>query len=244
MRVVITGGGKVGEFLASQLLAHRHKVAIIEIDEKQIEQLVLRLQHQVMIVCGDGCDSSFQKDAGVDEADVFVATTGADDVNLVSCEIATMIHKVPRSIARVNSPKNERIFRRVGIEAVSSTSVISRMIESEALTGVAHAVMTLTQGNLVVTELVIRGKLEQIDEAERVADAEDTVDAADAKYFAASTQGRRVADIKLPEGALLIAVEHEGKVSIVNGSTVLYPGDTVVCVSQPGVQDRISESLL
>jgi trk system potassium uptake protein TrkA len=62
---------------------------------------------------------------------VFVATTGADDVNLVSCEIASLIHDIPRVIARVNNPKNERIFHKMGIEAVSSTTIIAQLIERE-----------------------------------------------------------------------------------------------------------------
>ncbi|MCL1880503.1 MAG: TrkA family potassium uptake protein [Actinomycetia bacterium] len=227
MYVVINGGGKVGEQLAHTLLDNRHRVAIIEINEKKIDALALRLQHQILIVHGDGCDSRIQDDAGTAEADIFVATTGSDDVNLVSCEIAKLVFNAPRSIARVNSPRNERIFRRVGVEAVSSTSVISRLIESEATAGAVHAVMTLAQGNLLVTEVII-------------------------PPFSTNTKGKRrigpagcqVADIELPEGVLLVAVGHEGEMSIVKGSTMLYPGDTVVCVSNTGQGEKIRECLL
>ena len=76
-------------------------------------------------------------------------------MNLVSCEVASTVFGVSRTIARVNSPRNERIFRRMGIEAVSSTSVISRLIEKEALEGAVHAVMSLSQGNLLITEVTI-----------------------------------------------------------------------------------------
>jgi len=135
MRIVINGGGKIGEYLANQLIAGRHQVAIIEINREKVEQLASRLDPTVVIVLGDGCDSAIQADAGADEADIFISTTGLDDVNLVSCEISMIVHKVPRCIARVNNPKNERIFRRVGIEAVSSTLVIANLIESDVLYG-------------------------------------------------------------------------------------------------------------
>ena len=135
MYVVINGGGKIGEYLANKLMAKKHRVAIIEKNERKIDSLITRLNYQPLVICGDGCDSSIQLDAGADEADIFVATTGSDDVNLVSCQIATIVHKVPRCIARINSPRNERIFKSLGIEAVSSTSVISQLIESEAISG-------------------------------------------------------------------------------------------------------------
>ena len=67
--------------------------------------------------------------------DVFVSTTGKDDANLVSCEIATRVFDVPRCIARVNTPKNMRIFREVGIECVSSTALIATIIEEDAMLG-------------------------------------------------------------------------------------------------------------
>ena len=74
------------------------------------------------------CDSDFQEDAGVRKADVFVAVTGRDDDNLVACEIATRVFNVNRCIARVNNPKNRRIFREVGIGGrVRRTILIANM---------------------------------------------------------------------------------------------------------------------
>jgi trk system potassium uptake protein TrkA len=155
MYIVINGGGKIGEYLATKMLSNHHEVAIIEQSSKRIDHLALALPGKALMIHGDGCDSVYQADAGTGQADIFVATTGLDDVNLVSCEIASLVFGVPRVIARVNNPKNERIFRRVGIEAVSSTTVITRLIESEATEGAVHAIMSLTQGNLVLTEVNI-----------------------------------------------------------------------------------------
>jgi trk system potassium uptake protein TrkA len=225
MFVVINGGGKIGEYLATNLLDNRHSVAIIEQNEKRIDHLAFTLPGKVLMILGDGCDSVYQADAGTGEADIFVATTGSDDVNLVSCEIATTVFGVKRTIARVNNPKNERIFRRMGIEAVSSTTVITRLIESEATEGAVHAVMSLTQGDLVLTEVTIpRGK--------RGGDPDE------------EENGHRVADISLPEGGLLVAVGNGSSLEIVNGSTVLHPGDAVICVSKEGLENKIRDALL
>jgi trk system potassium uptake protein TrkA len=226
MYVVINGGGKIGEYLATKLLGNRHEVAIIEQSAKRIDQLALALPGKALMILGDGCDSVYQADAGTGEADIFVATTGSDDVNLVSCEIASLVFGVPRVIARVNSPKNERIFRRIGIEAVSSTTVITRLIETEATEGAVHAIMSITQGDLVLTEVNIprRGRAVHEGEGER--------------------PGRRVADISLPEGSLLVAVGRGESLEIVKGSTVLYPGDAVICVSKEGLEDKVRDALL
>ncbi|MDR1082523.1 MAG: TrkA family potassium uptake protein [Coriobacteriales bacterium] len=226
MYVVINGGGKIGEYLATKLLGRRHEVAIIEQSGKKIEHLTVALPGKALMILGDGCDSVYQADAGTGEADIFVATTGSDDVNLVSCEIASLVFGVPRTIARVNNPKNERIFRRIGIEAVSSTTVITRLIESEATEGAVHAIMSLTQGDLVMTEVSIpkRGKA--------VADSDN------------SARGRKVADIALPAGSLLVAVGRGASLEIVTGATVLYPGDAVICVSKEGLEDKVRDALL
>ena len=116
MYIVINGGGKIGAYLASVLLKSGNDVAVIEKDVEAADHLSVELEGRYLIIHGDGCDSKYQEDAGIRRADVFVATTGQDDNNLVSCEIAQRVFNVPRCIARVNNPKNLRIFKEVGIE--------------------------------------------------------------------------------------------------------------------------------
>jgi Trk K+ transport system NAD-binding subunit len=86
--------------------------------------------------------------------------------------------------------------------------------------------MSLTQGDLVLTEVTIprRGVLGSETGAEQ--------------------QGRRVADISLPEGSLLVAVGRGESLEIVNGSTILYPGDAVICVSKEGLESAVRDVLL
>ena len=152
MYVVIAGGGKIGEYLANVLLESGNDVTIIEEDLETADRLSVVLQGRYLVIHGDGCDSKYQEDAGIRRADVFVATTGQDDDNLVSCEIAQRVFNVPRCIARVNSPKNLRIFHEVGIECVSSTTLIANLIEEETLLGSVSVVSSLTHGNVMLTE--------------------------------------------------------------------------------------------
>lgn len=222
MKIVINGGGKICEDLANTMHAKGHQVSVIEIDKKKVERLSRHIPQQVLLIHGDGCDSDFQRDAGIEDADIFVTTTGADDVNLVSSEIASLVFNVPRTIARVSNPKNNRIFRRMGIEVVSSTTVISRLIEMEVTEGAAHAILSMTQGDLIVMEVSLAAKLAH-----------------------KKPEGKRVVDIAglLPNESLLVAVGDGSNLSIVNGNTVLYPGDTLIAVSKQGLEDEVREVL-
>lgn len=218
MKIVINGGGKIGEDLANTMYAKGHQVSVIEVDKKRLASLSHHIPEQVLLILGDGCDSDFQRDAGIEDADIFVTTTGADDVNLVSSEIASLVFNVPRIIARVSNPKNNRIFRRMGIEVVSSTTVISRLIEMEATIGAAHAMLSMTQGDLIAMEVSLTAKLSN-----------------------KKPEGKRVADISglLPDESLLVAVGDGNKLNIINGNTVLYPGDTLIAVSKQDSEEEV-----
>ena len=206
MYIVIAGGGKIGEYLAAKLLFNDNYVVIIEEDEETACRLSVELEGRYMIICGDGCDSRFQEDAGIRKADVFVATTGQDDDNLVACEIAQRVFNVPRCIARVNSPKNLRIFRELGIESVSSTTLIAKLIEEEAMLGSISVVSSMTHGNVALAELTIP----------RFRNNKN------------SSEGILVGDIEMPEGSIIVALSTAEDVVVVNNETRLRPGDTVM----------------
>ncbi len=206
MYIVIAGGGKIGEFLAAKLLSDGNYVAIIEEDEQTARRLSIDLEGPYLVICGDGCNSRFQEDAGIRKADVFVATTGQDDDNLVACEIAQRVFDVPRCIARVNSPKNLRIFKEVGIESVSSTTLIAKLIEEEAMFGSISVVSSMTHGNVALAELTVP-RFKQIEN---------------------SDEGIAVGDIEMPEGSIIVALSTPDDVIVVNPATRIKPGDTLI----------------
>lgn len=219
MYIVIMGGGKVGIYLADVLLKQHHEVAVLEANRAQADRLSMELQGQYLIINGDGCDSDFQEDAGIRNADVFVAVTGRDDDNLVACEIATRVFNVPRCIARVNNPKNRRIFREVGIESVSSTMLIANMIEEEALLGSVGVVSALSRGDISLIEFGIPARMKHFD----------------------PEQGVPAYMIALPEGALLAAIDRReyNDAEIATPDSVLYPGDKAVVVAEHDVVDDV-----
>ena len=208
MYIVIAGGGKVGEYLATVLLRSGNEVALIEKDLNTADRLSMILQGRYLIIRGDGCDSKYQEDAGIRKADVFVAATGQDDNNLVSCEIAMRIYGVPRAIARVNAPKNQRIFRALGIESISSTEMIANLIEEETLMGTVSVVSSLSHGNVVLAEIPVPHM-----------------------RYHDNDEGISVYDIDMPENSIIAAVSTKDDVEVVGEDTTLYPGDTVIVVA-------------
>jgi len=131
MYVVINGGGKIAQALALNLLDDGHDIAIIERHTDTAEKILMATDNQALVIVGDGTDKKYQDDAGSSRADVFVATTGTDEDNLISCQLARVVFEVPRLISRVSDPSNQSIFAQFGIEAICSTLIISRMISEE-----------------------------------------------------------------------------------------------------------------
>lgn len=208
MHIIIVGAGKVGEYLARTTLEGGNDIAVIETDEARCDEIAKMLKGRITVFHGDGCNSRIMEDADIRHADVFVATTGRDDNNLVACEIASRVHKVNRCIARVNNPKNLRIFRKLGIECVSSTTLIGRMIEEEATLGNLNAMSTLAQGNIGIVEVRVREFR--------------------TPGLSPLTGASVYDDIDYPDEALPIAVVHDGTPQLVDEDTRVVVGDTVL----------------
>jgi trk system potassium uptake protein len=214
MYVVISGGGKVGSYLARNLVKNRHGVAIIEKRSGVVEKLAEELPTEVLLIEGDGCDVKYQEDAGVGHADILAAVTGDDDDNLVSCQLARARFAVKRTVARINSPKNEPIFHALGIEGISSTTIISRLIEEEATIGDIIRLQTLKKGQISLVE----------------------IDLPKNDCFACN---RKVCELNLPEGSVIATVVRGDRVIVPKGDTVMETGDRVLAVVTLGKEEAL-----
>jgi trk system potassium uptake protein TrkA len=214
MYVVIHGGGKVGSFLASTLYQKNHGVAVIDRRADVIAQLAEELPTKILLIEGNGCDVRFQQDAGVERAHVFASVTRSDEDNLVSCQLARTHFNVKRVVARVNNPKNERLFQTVGIEAISSTSVISQLIEEE-----------LTIGDIIKLHSLKRGQLALVE--------------AEVPPPAKKGESRLVSELHLPENMVLVTVMRGDTVIIPRGNTQLEAGDRILALSALGQETEL-----
>ncbi|MDO8963590.1 MAG: NAD-binding protein [Coriobacteriia bacterium] len=218
MFIVINGGGKVASYLARTLIERGHTVSLIEKREAVAEKLATELPKRPLIILGDGCDVAFQEDAGVGHADVFAAVTGDDDDNLVSCQLAKTAFGVPRCVARVNNPKNQHIFSALGIEAISSTLIISRMIEEETTIGDMRTLATLRKGNMAVVEIEL---------------PTDRCIVCD----------KAVKDLNLPVDCVLFAIVRGEDVITVHGDTAMQAGDVVFAFTSIDKEAALKKAL-
>lgn len=218
MYVVIAGGGRIGRYIARDLVTKHHEVTIIERERGGCEQLVA--EYDVLVIEGDACDVRYQQQAHVDRADVFIATTHEDDENLVACQLAKVEFRVPRAIARVNIPNNVEIFTKLGIEAVSSTRVISEMLEKEFSVGEVVHLLSFRGGKVSLVQVRIP---------------------ADAEH---APPPRFVADLDLPYEAVLVAIFRGEQTIIPRGNTEVRAGDEVVALTTPELEERLERILL
>lgn len=218
MYVVINGGGKVASYLARRLLERGNAVAVIEKRDEVARKLATELPGDPLIILGDGCDSVYQEDAGVTRADVFVAATGDDDDNLVSCQLAKIAFGVPRTVARVNNPKNEHIFRALGIEGISSTTIISQLIEEEATVGQIRTLMALRKGDMAIVEIAL-------------------------PTDRCIVCGKRVSELKLPVDCLIMAIIRGEEVIPAHGDTEFQPGDVVIAFTNISHERMLKKAL-
>ncbi|MBP3705336.1 MAG: NAD-binding protein [Clostridia bacterium] len=213
MIIVIMGGGKVGESLARRVLEDRHEVRLIEVGKERCYKLANELD--IEVICGDGTNLQALENAGVGEADCFIAISGNDADNLVAAQLAKNHFGAKKVIVRANDPRNMEMMHVLGVDyAVSSTEIIARIIEQEANLMEFHLVASLNKGRGQILSV----KLE--------ADS--------------ALNGLAVKDIVFPKGSLLISVVRKEKLIIPSGATVLQGGDEIIAVCE----EKAANSLL
>ena len=119
MYIIVAGGGKVGIRLAEELIHAGNEVLVLEKDPNRAAALGEELGDSAM--AGDACEVTTLDAAGVARADLVAAVSGDDEDNLVICEVARC-RGVARTIARINNPKNELLFKKRGVETTISAT--------------------------------------------------------------------------------------------------------------------------
>src|SRR3954471_11670217 len=152
MRVVITGAGSVGRSIARELLHNGHQVLIIDKDADDVQ--ASRVPDAAWLLA-DACEIAVLEEAKVHECDVVVAATGDDKANLVVSLLSKTEFGVPRTVARVNNPKNEWMFDESwGVDvAVSTPRLMTALVEAGVSTGGLVRIFTFQQGQPTMVEL-------------------------------------------------------------------------------------------
>ncbi len=208
LRVIIVGAGKVGRTLVDQLTKEGNDITIIDQDGKKVENLTN--MYDVMGIVGNGASYSIQMEAGIENADLFIAVTDSDELNLLCCTVAKRVGDTA-AIARVRTPdySNEVSYLRdkLGLAMIinpelESAREIARLFylpSALEVNSFAHG-----QAELIKYKIPENHILDHV----RISDIASSVLAKYAKL-------------------LICAVERAGEVTIPNGSFILEAGDVV-----------------
>ena len=154
MKSIIIGGGKVGYYLVKTLNEKSYDIVLIERDNKNCKEIAEDID--VDIIYGDGTDIDVLRDAGIEDAEIVAAVTGADEENLVICEIAKTSFNISKTIARVNNPINMSMFKALGVDkTVCSTQVIANLIEAEFEKESFKIIQTFERGSMILVDIEI-----------------------------------------------------------------------------------------
>jgi trk system potassium uptake protein len=157
MKIIIVGGGKLGNQIAHNMLDRKYSVKLIEKDKAKCMRLANDLDAEV--IYGDGTEMQTLEEAGAKNADCFIAVTGSDQDNLVASQLAKKEYKIKKVIARNNDPRNLDALRKLGPDiAVSSTEIITNMIEQEVDSAQMHLLATLNRGKASINTLKTAGR--------------------------------------------------------------------------------------
>ena len=217
MYIVIVGAGKVGYHLGKLLMAEGHEVMLIEKDRSKANLLSLEFHDAVMQ--GDGSTVEVLKLAGANRANVLVAATGNDEDNLVICQVAKLIFLRPRTIARVNNPRNEELFEGLGVDAsVSGTKLINAIIQEQVKAGdMMIPLLTLKEGDVEIVEVELTRSSHIVK--------------------------KKIKDLTLPSGSIFIAVIRGGEVIIPHGETEFQPEDKVLALVKRSSEEGLRKML-
>jgi trk system potassium uptake protein TrkA len=218
MFVIIAGGGRTGSQLALVLLSGGHKVLVLEHRREMLTSLHQELPTEV-IYEGNATDPTVLEQAGIRKANVIAACTSDDPANLALCFLARKMFGVPRTIARVNNPRNAWLFDEnfhVDV-ALNQASVFASLIQEE-----------MSLGDMMTLLKLRRGKYSLVEEKVPI----------DAKAI-----GVAIKDLGLPDECVIAAIIRNGKVTLPRGEMTFQQEDEVLAVTDPDGARRLAELL-
>ena len=214
MRVVIAGAGSVGRSIARELLGNGHQVLLIDKDADDVQASRVTEASGLLAYA---CELAGLEEARLEEADVVVGATGDDKANLVLSLLAKTEFGVPRTVARVNNPKNEWMFDESwGVDvAVSTPRLMTALIEEAVSIGDLVRIFEFQQGRASMVEITLP----------------------EGSPFA----GRRVGDVDWPSDTVLVAIIREERPLAPTPDDAIEAGDELLFITTTEREDELQQ---
>jgi trk system potassium uptake protein len=204
MYIVIVGAGDVGFFLGQTLVTDKQRILLIEKDPVRAKEVAQN--SDIPVLCGDGSFSSVLSEARLDKADTFVALTPHDETNIISAQTAKEVFSVRRTVAKVNNPKNLKLFTCLGIDVpIDSTAILARIVEQESSFSDVLNLLSIKKGKLSIVRLDLPVKSAIVD--------------------------KQIKNLKLPNDTVLVSILRGGDVIIPKGDTKLSFRDELIAIT-------------
>lgn len=214
MYAIIMGGGRVGLALAKLLINNGFDITLIESDEYLSNKVASELD--ALVIHGNGTNSDTLDEANIEDADYFIATTGNDEANLLSC-ILVRKHNLKAIIARVSNPDHEEAFKEVGIDRVISPEISAAKDLAQFVTNpTASKITTLGEGVAEIIEMTITND---------------------------KVVGKRFKDISPTKDFIIISTYQNGKLIIPQPEDVVSRGTKVSILVKRGTMKNVSKTL-
>ncbi len=208
------GGGRVGLSLANLLIDDGEDIALIESDEALCAEIASDLD--ALVISGNGTSSKLLEDVNIEDADYFIATTGSDEANLLSC-ILVRKYNVPHIIARVSNPEHEEAFKEVGIEQVISPErAAAAQLQKVVTRPNAAELMTLGEGDAEILDMTITND---------------------------KVIGKKFKDISPTKDYIIISTYQNGKLVIPQSDNIVSRGEKVSVLVKRGTFRNVAKKL-
>ena len=209
MKIVIVGAGQVGSTVVEALQAE-HDLSVIDIVRERLEALAYR--YDVRTIEANGASRKALQDAGIDKADLFIACTSRDEVNLVAC-----------SFARIEAPKATTVIRTSNVEYIQLWRAgrldVDFAVSSELET--AHAVTrSIGMPAARQTDVFARGQVQIVEF--------DVPEGADA-----SVVGPSLREARIPDDSRVLGIIRDDSVTLPRGGETIATGDRIVVIGSP-----------
>ena len=208
------GGGRVGLALANLLIDNGEDITLIESDETLCSEIATELD--ALVICGNGTNSKLLDETNIEDADYFIATTGNDEANLLSC-ILVRKYNVPNIIARVSNPDHEEAFKEVGIDhVISPETAAAAQLQKLVTRPNAAELMTLGEGDAEILDMTITND---------------------------KLVGKRYKDISPTKDYIIISTYQNGKLIIPQPDNTITRGEKVTVLVKRGSFKKLAKKL-
>jgi len=214
MKVIVMGCGRVGSQVSLLLAERGHNVTVI--DHRDADAMLrLGSGFKGKVINGLGFDEKVLMEAGIKEADAFVAASSSDNANIVGARTARNIFKVPRVVARLFDPRRAEIYQRLGLKTMSTTTM-----------GAERIYEMVTHSDLDVVHNFGHGEVSLI--------------ALEVPYHLA---GRTVRDLSVPGEFIIISITRDQKAFLPSAGTEFREGDILHLAVQASSLARLQDML-